>query len=197
MQKSKYENIHKAGVVLDDDSLSFIAETLLRGMAFTEIFFNIYGDRELSLECSKKGKGIGYNRDSKAISIPTPYLNIIAGLNLSAEELKNYDTRMDLEACLIPMSYPEYFFCVGIEETIHYLQDIGHPAMKARLPSTEEAEDRFRKLSKIDKILSEPEVEARTLTDKILEANGESPIYAKYDEILKQKFPDKYNKPIL
>lgn len=196
-QLKRHEKLHSWGISLDDASLDFIFGTMEKGVELTKDYFKIYRDTGLFFNCPSRTNKLGYTPLIKAICVPQPFLHGIAELNLSTEQLKDHKKELgigNLHTFQIP--YSTYFLTVGIEETIHHFQDLRLGCVNARLPKTTKMEG-YDNIPEIDKLLSEHEVEARTLTDKILRTRGLKPIWTEYDAILKLVFPNKYNKPIL
>ncbi len=90
---------------------------------------------------------------------------------------------------MVPFS--DWLTAGGVEETIHLLQNRGHPDIKESLPVW----NGYSRSTKLNRLLASHEVEARSFADKILPTVGIQPMWAELDHYLKETYSDRYGKP--
>lgn len=133
---------------------------------------------------------IGFSAEHDSINIRIDYLNLFAS-NHTPLDYK------DQLVCFVPnkfyviVKYLTWLRLFGREETIHYYQYHSNPHLKIKFP------EKFPELfSPKSLLLSDLEIEARTIGDSIALANNDNPIWKNIDEYLAANFPEFYNKPI-
>ena len=199
IRQSKHKLLHERGVILDDETIDYIIGTLDRGIHMARAYLGRFDDTGLHFISSDNMERIGYSPEKKAINIPVAYFNRLAKraiplrlLPKSIRLLPKSKQGIGIGSFHEHVAYEEYLLAAGIEETIHHFQHIGDSQLQAKMPLGSDYEG----LDEETKVLSPHEVEARRMTDKILESNHQKPMWEDYDQYLRQAFPNRYERPI-
>ncbi len=179
---------------VNQDCVIYIMSEFVKGIDAARAFFQYDRSNPINITLGSEAEVPNYIHGSKGIiGFPFRFLHKYAGRDSDVRRLQQHKLNIGLpETGENMVSFSDWLIAAGIEETIHLLQDIGHPRLKAKLPG-----EGYMQLSKLDQILSEHETEARQFTDKILPTIGINPMWGQLDVYLQQTYPARYGKPAI
>jgi len=183
---SRFRVLHERGMALQDDVLDAIVAAIESGVDWASSFFRT--EETLSFIASDNQDWLGHAPDQKAINLPLPWLNWVASVARTPDALASFCLTVRVDDFRMEVSFQEYLKAAGIEEMIHHLQDVGHPLVQATLPRVAGSGRSFH----LAMALSAHEVEARRLTDEILVARKQCPLWSDYDSYLLRVYRDRY-----
>jgi hypothetical protein len=186
-----YESLSKKGLRLSESDFNLIQGSLVSGAREAKKYLNVVSDDSWpKFIFGSDVDVLGYASQHDAISLSINHLN----------QADSLSTRLEYKDQLI-MFVPDIFYMIvkynywlkllGMESTIHRYQKIGNPLLKKRFPEKLPPEVSPKKL-----LLSDVEVEARTVTDAVITQLGENPIWKNFEVYLSKNYPQYYNKSI-
>lgn len=185
-----YKFLSENGLKLSEAEFNTILNEIKKGVLDTKNYLNALDNPNPKFSFLNNIGIFGYSTENDSINIRIDYLNLFAN---SPTSLKYKDQLV----CFVPdkfyviVKYLTWLRLFGREETIHYFQYHGSPQVKVKFP------DKFpESFSPKSLLLSDIEVEARTIGDKIAVVNNEIPVWKNIDEYFSKNFPEYYNKPI-
>jgi len=180
--------LREQGVTLEVPSIVYIVETVEAGHLAALEHFGLYPERKgMSGACSKGPPNISYPSGSDCvIDISVEWFNQFTKSLSIGPEIGQLTTSTEYAT----MTVAEYLFAVGIEETIHHMQDIKHPKTHATLKP---GLNRFT-MGRDLYILTSFEVEARQMVDQVLIDLGRRPVWTQMEATLRARFPHTYGK---
>jgi hypothetical protein len=185
-----YALLHENGLLLSESDFASIVQEISKGVHDARKFLKTDADAGQKFVITDEIGAIGYSAKADAINIRMDYLNLVA----TNSTLIAYRDQL---VCFVPdkfymiLKYLHWMRLFGIEETVHYYQRHGNSLLHAAFPENFPAE-----LSPKSLLLSDIEVEARSMVDNILIAGGEQPIWKPVDAFLKSNYQQYYNKPL-
>lgn len=185
-----YNSLLKNGLKLSEGDFNLIYDSLVGGAREVKKYLNVSDDSWPKFIFSSDVDVLGYANEHDAISISINHLNQVAARETKLE----YKDQLLLfipDLFYMIVKYIYWLKLLGIESTIHRYQKGGNPLLKKRFPEKLSPTVSSRML-----LLSDFEVEARTVTDKILEQLGENPVWKNFDMYLSKNFAGYYDKPI-
>lgn len=174
---------------IDQECVSYIGGQLVKGMTAARDHLGLAQMPSVTVAKSN-AKVPHYIHGQSMIGLPIGFLEKYSSKGL--DTLKEHNVEISVEG--MPkefVSFGDWIASAGVEETIHYLQDVGHESVSASLPNF----GGYSNLTRLDMSLAEHEVEARGLVDLILPTMGIKPIWGKLDAFLKETYPEIYGKP--
>jgi len=198
--KKQWQILEKGGIVLDRDSLEAFFGHIERGVSLAQDYLQYPLINKLSFSVNEDkfdiSSNFGYDINTKTLTVPIARLNSIAKFDDPYPAWLNKPIYGGIPSeFLIEMPFMKWLIYAGIEESIHYSQHTGiSPKVKSRLPSDKEIS--AYKNSRIIRLVSEAEVEARNLVDVILKTMGQEPAWEKLDFHLKNYYSRIYNRSV-
>ncbi len=182
--------LHERGVDLEDIDIDFITDNIVTGAKEALRFLEQESADWPKVMFSSNQDTIGYTLDKEAINIPVPYLKEMKKIGKPLQEyLQTVYTLPGKEPLQIP--YSQWLKLAGREETVHHFQKKGLPQLKVNYTKHDPS-----RLTEIDMLLCDIEVEARRIVDEICVALNETPLWKDFDDYLAKSYPSKYNQPI-
>jgi hypothetical protein len=185
-----YNSLTKRGLQLSENDFNLIRDSLGTGAEEAKKYLNVATDVWPKFIFESGVQVLGYSSQHDAISLS---LNL---LNQAAARTTNIEYKDQL-LCFMPdvfyiiVKYTYWLKLLGREATVHRYQKIGNPLLKKKFPEVIPASLSSRAL-----LLSDVEVEARTITDAITIQLGEIPIWKNFDAYFSKNHAEYYNKPI-
>ncbi|HUQ84880.1 MAG TPA: hypothetical protein VM077_01010 [Candidatus Limnocylindrales bacterium] len=187
---STYIALSESGLVLLEKEFQIIINEVIKGITDVTTYLNVKNELTPELIVSNKIGVIGYSTDIDAIHMPINYLNLVSN-NTTPIEYR------DQLVCFVPdkfyiiLKYIYWLRIFGRESAIHYFQKHGNPKLKVKFPQAFD-----KNLSPKSLLLSDLEVEARTIGDEIISVNKENSLWTNVDNYFAINFPDYHNKSI-
>ena len=177
------------------ENLDYIANAFVKGIDAAKTFFNYDASNlpiKVTVSQKSDAKGPIYFHGDDIIGLPFNFLREYIMEDMTLDSLQQHKIKIGFpipEKKMVPFS--DWLTAGGVEETIHLLQNRGHPDIKESLPVW----DQYSGSAKLNQLLASHEVEARFFADKILPTVGIHPMWAELDHYLKETYPDRYGKP--
>ncbi|HVF69405.1 MAG TPA: hypothetical protein VNA13_02440 [Xanthomonadales bacterium] len=180
-----YQELSEIGLVLPEKEFQAIFQEVTKGI--DDVATYLESETKPGFVFSNEVGVIGYSTTLDAINMPIEYLNLVSR-NATPIEYR------DQLLCFVPdkffmiLKYLYWLRIFGRESAIHYFQKHGNPKLKVQFPVSF-AQD----LSPKSLLLSDLEVEARTIGDEVIVANKEKSLWKNVDDYFSSNFPKHYN----
>lgn len=185
-----YVSLRGNGLQLSEKDFEFILDILTQGANDAKKYLNVTSDPWPKFIFESSVPVLGYSATDDAISISLEHLNQ-SGSRQTLLEYKDQLICFMPDVFYIIVKYTHWLRLLGREATVHRYQKIGNSLLKKKFPETIPAS-----ISQKALILSDIEVEARTITDAIAIERGENPIWNKFDAYFAKNHAEYYNKPL-
>lgn len=182
-----YNSLVKNGLKLSESEFNLIHDSLVCGVREAQKYLNVPSDSWPKFIFDGNINVLGYSIQKDAVALP------LSQINTSPTPLEYKDQLL----CFMPnvfyiiVKYVYWLKLFGREATIHRYQKIGTPLLKKQFPNKSPASIPRKTL-----LLSDIEVEARTIIDAISEQIGETPVWKNFDAFLSKNYPEHYSKSI-
>lgn len=185
-----YNSLSKNGLQLSENDFNLIRDSLVSGAEEAKKYLNVASDSWPKFIFDNDVDILGYSSQHDAISLSLNHINQ-AGSRTIRLEHKDQLLAFVPDVFYIIVKYIYWLKLLGIESTIHRYQKIGNPLLERGFPEKLPPSATPKTL-----LLSDVEVEARRVTDAVIERIGENPIWENFDAYLSKNYPQYYDKPI-
>ncbi len=190
MKPADYNSLKSKGLLLTEVDFSQIINSLIAGSHEAKKYLNVENESWPKFNFSNDISALGYSAEHDAICLSINYLNQLAG-NLIPLQYKDQLVLFMPDTFYIIIKYLFWLKLLGRESTIHRYQKKEHQLLKARFPK-DQSPSQTSKLM----LLSDIEVEARDVSDKIALVHNEIYLWKNVDTYFSQNYPEHYNKSI-
>ncbi len=185
-----YVSLAKNGLQLPENDFNLIRDALTQGAQEAKNFLNAGDDQWLVLIFSNDTPTLGYSQEKDVICFSINLLNQQI-LRQSQLQYKDQLILFIPDIFYVITKYLNWVKLLGRESTIHHYQRTGSSLLKVKFP--EKLPDAFS--SRLLQ-LSDVEVEARSIGDKIAQVQNEIPMWKEVDAYLSKNYPQYFNKSI-
>lgn len=185
-----YSSLAQKGLQLSEKDFKLILDSLTTGAIEAKNYLNVTSDSWPKFNFSNDIHSLGFSSKDDAICISLNHLNHVANRSTQLE-FKDQLIMFIPDKFYIIQKYTYWLKLLGREATIHRYQNIGNLALQVKFPKSIPITFSSKLL-----LLSNLEVEARTILDAVTLQKGESPVWKNVDIYLSQNFPQFYNKSI-